>query len=83
MKYAALRHLRAVFLAVLFVLSLAVPASVDRAEAQITRSGHEIDYYSDATFRTLVGYIIFCNSGQTIHWGQATHFSKVIVAPPC
>ena len=78
MKYIILRRVRTVFLAALIVLSVAVPSSVDRAQAQIGKAGHEFDYYSDATYSTLVGFVIYCNSGQTIRWGRVTDFSKII-----
>lgn len=78
MKHTVLSCLRSIFLVGLFVLGAAAPSFMEHAEAQITKSGHEIDYYSDANFTNLVGFIIFCKSGQTIRWGQVTRFSKII-----
>lgn len=83
MKHTTLRCLRSSFLAALFVVGVAVPSSMNRAEAQITRSGHEIDYYSDATFTNMVGFVVFCKSGQTIRSGQMTRFSKIITENFC
>lgn len=78
MKHTILRRVRSVFLAALFVLGVAVPSSVERAQAQIGKAGHEFDYYSDATYTNLVGYVIYCNSGQTFRWGRVTDYVNII-----
>jgi hypothetical protein len=76
-------RLRFVLPAFLFVLSFTTLSGPKQVEAQqITRSGHEIDYYSDATFRNLVGVTIFCSNGQTFHQGQVTQF-RLIVPSGC
>ena len=72
MKYKALRCLRSVFLAALFVLSVAAPSL-----AQETRSGHEFDYYSDDTYTCLVGVYIYCSDGSLTSWGSRTPYSIV------
>jgi hypothetical protein len=78
MKSTIFRYLRFIFLAALFVLSVTVPSSVDNVQAQIGKAGHEIDYYSDATYTNLVGYVIYCKSGQTFRYGRVTDYSQII-----
>jgi hypothetical protein len=75
MKYVP--RLRSLFVAVLFLFSFASVSAPKNAGAQITRSGHEFDYYSDSTYTTLVGVAIFCNSGQTFRWGDVTPYSII------
>lgn len=77
MKYTTLRCLRFIFLAALFAVSAAAPMAVNRAQAQDTKSGHEFDYYSDDTYSCLVGVRIYCNSGETMGWGQTSPYSLV------
>ena len=77
MKYRTLRRLRSLFLAMLFVLSVAAPLSMNRAQAQETRSGHEFDYYSDDTYTCLVGVFIYCNDGSLSSWGRTSPYSIV------
>jgi hypothetical protein len=65
-------------LAGLFVLGFTTLSAPKYADAQpISKAGHEIDYYSDATHRTQVGIVIFCKNGQTFRSGQVTEFSIV------
>jgi hypothetical protein len=77
MKAISVRRLRSLLIATLFLFSFATVSAPTNAGAQITRSGHEFDYYSDSTFTTLVGVAIFCNSGQTFRWGDATPYSII------
>lgn len=83
MQFTALRCLRSMLLVALFALSVATPLSTSRVDAQTMRSGHEIDYYSDATFTHQVGFVVFCLNGQTIRSGQMTQFSKIITENFC
>lgn len=83
MKRPALRNLRSILMVALLVVGVGAPLSTSRMDAQITRSGHEIDYYSDATFTHMVGFVVFCNDGQTIRSGQMTRFSKIITENFC
>lgn len=75
-----IRCLRPLLFAILLVLSFTTLSEPKFAQAQITRTGHEIDFYSDATFTHLVGFIAFCRNGQTIREGQTTQFSKVVAS---
>jgi len=63
---------------VVVLLSFAALSSTMSLEGQIiTRSGHEIDYFSDATHTHQVGVVIFCRNGQTFRSGQVTQFSTI------
>jgi hypothetical protein len=73
MKSISVRF-RPIFLAVLFIFGFATLTTSRQADAQIGKAGHEFDYYSDATHRTLVGFVIFCKNGQTFRSGQMTQF---------
>jgi len=77
MKAISVRRLRSLLIAALFLFSFATVSAPTNAGAQITRSGHEFDYYSDSTYTTLVGVAIFCNSGQTFRWGDVTPYSII------
>lgn len=78
MKITSLRRLRSIVFVVLFVFGFTVISTPKYADAQqIGKAGHEIDYYSDATHTHLVGFVIFCKNGQTIHSGQVTQFSVI------
>ena len=79
MKNKFLRRVRSIFLAALFVLTLIVPSSVDRAEAQFSR-GHEVDYYANPNFTDLVGFVIFCTNGQVIRSGQTSSYYQITPA---
>ncbi|HKV94014.1 MAG TPA: DUF6289 family protein [Candidatus Angelobacter sp.] len=79
MKIASARLSRLVVLAALFLIGFASPFSTKDAQAQTGKLGNEFDYYSDSTYSTLVGYRIFCNSGQTFIWGTTSRY--VIVSP--
>lgn len=79
MKIASARLSRLVVLAALFLIGFVSPFSTKDAQAQIGKLGNEFDYYSDNTYSTLVGYRIFCNSGQTFIWGRTSPY--VIVSP--
>lgn len=76
MKNACLRSLRSL-LFTMCVLSFAALSSTSTLEASIGKLGNEFDYFSDATFRTQVGFVIFCRSGQVIRSGRTTQFVKV------
>lgn len=76
MKTACLRSLRFLLVASLFVLSFATFSSI-RLEGSIGKAGNEFDYFSDATLRHQIGFIIFCRSGQIIRSGQTSQFVKV------
>lgn len=78
MKNACLRSLRSLLFTILFVLSfVAIPSTNTLAASSIGKLGNEFDYFSDATFRTQVGFVIFCRSGQVIRSGRTTQFVKV------
>jgi hypothetical protein len=78
MKAIPIRRLRSIFFAALFVVGFTTFSAPKYADAQqIGKAGHEIDYYSDATHRDLVGFVIFCKNGQTIRSGQMTQFSVI------
>ena len=79
MKIASARLSRLVVTAALFLISFASPFSTKDAQAQIGKQGNEFDYYSDDTYSTLVGYRIFCNSGQSFFWGTTSPY--VIISP--
>ncbi|HWF04538.1 MAG TPA: hypothetical protein VHA06_12680 [Candidatus Angelobacter sp.] len=75
MKFFSVRRLRSLFIAVLFLFSFTTISAPKYAGAQqIGKAGHEFDYYSDATHRTLVGFVIFCKNGQTIRSGSTSQF---------
>jgi hypothetical protein len=75
MKFIPVRRLRTIFLAGLFVVGFTTLSAPKYADAQaIGKAGHEFDYYSDATHRTLVGFVIFCKNGQTIRSGSTSQF---------
>jgi hypothetical protein len=74
MKSISVRF-RFIFLAMLFIFGFATLTATKQADAQqIGKAGHEFDYYSDATHRTLVGFVIFCKNGQTIRSGSTSQF---------
>ncbi|HEV3036515.1 MAG TPA: hypothetical protein VHA33_01770 [Candidatus Angelobacter sp.] len=78
MKTARLRSLRSLLFTILFVLSFVAIPSMSTLEAfSIGKAGNEFDYFSDATFRVQVGFVIFCRSGQVIRSGRTTQFVKV------
>jgi hypothetical protein len=78
MKTACLRSLRFLLLASLFVLSFAALSSTSNLGASsIGKAGNEFDYFSDATLKHQVGFVIFCRSGQVIRSGRMTQFVKV------
>jgi hypothetical protein len=79
MKIASAKLSRLVVLATLFLLSFASPFATKEAQAETGKLGNEFDYYSDNTYSTLVGYRIFCNSGQTFSWGTTSRY--VIISP--
>jgi hypothetical protein len=78
MKTTTLRWLRFVLFALVFILSFAALSSTETLGSAITKTGHEIDYFSDATFTHQVGFVIFCRNGQTFRSGQMTRFSKIM-----
>jgi hypothetical protein len=78
MKTTSLQCLRFVLFAIVFVLSFAALSSTKALSGPITKSGHEIDYFSDATLTHQVGFVIFCRNGQTFRSGQVTQFSKIV-----
>jgi len=79
MKIVSAKLSRLAVLAALFLVTFASPLSVKDAQAQTGKLGNEFDYYSDDTYSTLVGYRIFCNSGQSFFWGTTSPY--VIISP--
>jgi hypothetical protein len=77
MKTARLRFLRSLLFTILFVLSFAALSSTNKVEASTGKLGNEFDYFSDATFRVQVGFVIFCRNGQVFRSGRTTQFVKV------
>jgi hypothetical protein len=73
------RLLRVAVLGGMFLLSFASPLSTKDLQAQTGKLGNEFDYYSDDTYSELVGYRIYCNSGQSFSYGTTS--SYVIVSP--
>lgn len=63
----------------MFLLSFASPLSTKDLQAQTGKLGNEFDYYSDDTYSELVGYRIYCNSGQSFSYGTTSPY--VIVSP--
>lgn len=51
-----------------------VPMPVAHAE---TRSGHAFTYYNNAAHQTVVGYYVYCNNGNFIHWGEITPYDTI------
>ena len=79
MKFTSKKFLRLAVLAGVFLLSFASPISTRDLQAQIGKLGNEFDYYSDDTYSELVGYRIYCESGQTFTYGTTSPY--VIISP--
>ena len=79
MKTTSKKFLRLAVLGGLFLLSVASPLSTKDLQAQTGKLGNEFDYYSDDTYSVLVGYRIYCNSGQTFSYGHTSAY--VIISP--
>lgn len=79
MKFASKKFLRLAVLAGVFLLSFASPISTRDLQAQIGKQGNEFDYYSDDSYSVLVGYRIYCSSGQTFTYGMTSPY--VIISP--
>ena len=79
MKITSKKILRLAVLAGVFLLSFASPISTRDLQAQIGKQGNEFDYYSDDTYSVLVGYRIYCDSGQTFSYGHTSPY--VIISP--
>ena len=79
MKITSKKFLRLLFLGVLLLLGFTSPISTTDLHAQIGKAGNEFDYYSDDTYSELVGYRIYCNSGQSFSYGTTSPY--VIVSP--
>jgi hypothetical protein len=79
MKIASKKFLRLVVLSGVFLLSFASPISTRDLQAQTGKLGNEFDYYSDDTYSTLVGYRIYCNSGEFFSYGTTSPY--VIISP--
>jgi len=79
MKITSKKFLRLAILGGVFLLSFASPISTKDLQAQIGKLGNEFDYYSDDTYSTLVGYRIYCNSGQSFSYGRTSAY--VIISP--
>ena len=80
MKFIPVRRLRTLFLAALFVFSFSTLSAPKYAGAQgVTKTGHEFDYYSDATHAHRVGVMIVCSDGRVFRSGQITGF--VVIGP--
>jgi hypothetical protein len=73
MKVTA-RFLRSILLCSFLLVSFGLTAPTLSLEAQDTRSGHEFDYYSDATYSCLVGIAVWCNDGSNYRYGQVTPY---------
>jgi hypothetical protein len=79
MKFASKKFLRLAVLSGVFLLSFASPISTRDLQAQTGKLGNEFDYYSDDTYSELVGYRIYCNSGETFTYGSTSTY--VIISP--
>ena len=79
MKITSKKFLRLAVLAGVFLLSFASPISTRDLQAQTGKLGNEFDYYSDDTYSELVGYRIYCESGQTFSYGHTSAY--VIISP--
>lgn len=80
MKAIPFRYLRTIFLAALFVFTFSTLSVPKYADAQgVTKTGHEFDYYSDATHTHRVGVMIVCSDGRVLRSGQITAF--VVIGP--
>lgn len=79
MKVTSKRLLRLAVLSGMFLMSFASPISTRDLQAQTGKLGNEFDYYSDDTYSELVGYRIYCESGQTFSYGTTSPY--VIISP--
>ncbi len=79
MKTTSKRFLRLAVLGAMFLMSVASPLSTKDLQAQTGKLGNEFDYYSDDTYSELVGYRIYCESGQTFSYGTTSPY--VIISP--
>jgi len=79
MTITSKKFLRLVVLGSMFLLSVASPISTRDLQAQTGKLGNEFDYYSDDTYSELVGYRIYCESGQSFSYGTTSPY--VIISP--
>ena len=79
MKTISKKFLRLFVLGSMLLLGFVSPMSTSHLQAQTGKLGNEFDYYSDDTYSVLVGYRIYCNSGQTFFYGTTSPY--VIIQP--
>jgi hypothetical protein len=79
MKTISKKFFRLFLLGSMLLLGFVSPMSTRDLQAQTGKLGNEFDYYSDDTYSVLVGYRIYCNSGQTFSYGTTSPY--VIVQP--